>query len=227
MKKEDIHPGDLRRIILGDAPPEYMLEVLMRTIVIYLAFLVIIRLFGKRTAGQLTVTEMAVVLTLGAIIAPMVQLPDRGVVQGFVLLTCMLLFHRFVVSRSVRSRKVEELTTGKTSTLVKDGILQVEELQATRIPREQLFANIRQRGIYNLGKIKRLYLEPGGAFSLYRQESQPGLMILPSFDDRIRGEFIPAPGDLKACCNCGTVQKAGEADHCKHCDAQEWDNAFT
>lgn len=37
---------------------------------------------GKRMAGQLTTSEMAVMITLGAIVAAPIQLPDRGLITG-------------------------------------------------------------------------------------------------------------------------------------------------
>jgi hypothetical protein len=51
MKKEDIIPWDWQRILFGQAPPEFLLEVLMRTSIIYIALLIIVRLMGKRMGG--------------------------------------------------------------------------------------------------------------------------------------------------------------------------------
>ena len=94
MKKEEIKPWDWQRIFLGEAPAEFLLEVLIRTIVIYLVLLVVLRLLGKRMDGQLTLTEMAVMITLGAIVSVPMQIPDRGILMGVVALVCALIFQR-------------------------------------------------------------------------------------------------------------------------------------
>lgn len=75
MKKEDIQPWDWQRIFLGEAPPEFLVEILIRTLIIYIALMIIVRLMGKRMGGQLTISELAVMVTLGAIVAPAMQIP--------------------------------------------------------------------------------------------------------------------------------------------------------
>jgi uncharacterized membrane protein YcaP (DUF421 family) len=95
MKKDEIHLEDIQRILFGQAPPQFLLEVFIRTVVIYISLLFIVRLLGKRMSGQLTIMEMAVMLTLGAIVSVPMQMPDRGLLQGALLLLCT---RRFIVA---------------------------------------------------------------------------------------------------------------------------------
>jgi uncharacterized membrane protein YcaP (DUF421 family) len=229
MKKEDIKLSDIKRILLGDAPPEFMLEVFIRTLLIYVFFIVIIRLLGKRMSGQLSITELGVVITLGAIIAPMMQLPDRGLLQGAFMLLCILFFHNRITAWGVKNQKVEEITQGKLSLLVKDGVMQVDEMKSTRIPKQQLFAAIRSKEVYNLGKVERLYLEACGTFSLYTaNDSRPGLAVFPPFDESIKKSSLLTHVDhgLKACCNCGNTQVViNDETRCSICNENTWDIA--
>ena len=78
MKKEDIQPWDWQRILFGQAPPEFLIEVFLRTTLIYLALLVVTRALGKRMGGQLSISELAVMVTLGAIVSPAMQIPQLG-----------------------------------------------------------------------------------------------------------------------------------------------------
>src|SRR5688572_22437587 len=94
MGKDEIRLSDLQRLLLGDAPFEFLGEVFIRTLMLYIALLVILRLLGKRMSGQLTITEMAVMITLGAIVGSPVQIPDRGVLIAIFILICILALHR-------------------------------------------------------------------------------------------------------------------------------------
>jgi len=228
MKKEEIKLDDIKRILIGNAPVEFLLETLLRTLFIFLVFIVVMRLFGKRMTGQLTITEFGVVITLGAIIAPMMQLPDKGLLQGVFLLLCILGMHRLITAWGVKSQKVEKITQGELSLLVKDGIIQEDELKASRIPKNQLFAAIRAKNIYNLGQVERLYLEACGAFSLYTtEENKPGLSILPSFEETPLPSILTSlDHNLKACSNCGNTQQiTGNETHCDICDCVCWNEA--
>jgi hypothetical protein len=78
MKKEAIHLGDWHRLFIGEAPLEFMLEVVLRTLIIYLALLLTMGLLGKRMNAQLNVAELSLIIMLGGVGSVAMQLPDRG-----------------------------------------------------------------------------------------------------------------------------------------------------
>lgn len=127
MKKEDIHPDDINRIVLGVAPPEFLIEVLFRTLAVYLVLLIMVRMMGKRLSGQLTISEMTVMLTLGAIVSPAMQTPQNGILQGILTLLCALAFHRGLNFLEFKSKKLEKLDHGSVSLIIKNGILVLDE----------------------------------------------------------------------------------------------------
>jgi len=67
MKKEDIHIWDWKRILIGSAPWEFLIETFFRTLVIYIFLLQAMRLMGKRMRGQLSILELCIIVMLGAI----------------------------------------------------------------------------------------------------------------------------------------------------------------
>ncbi|TGE06655.1 DUF421 domain-containing protein [Hymenobacter fodinae] len=224
MKKEDIHLGDIQRILFGDTPAEFTLEVIVRTIIIYLIFLVIMRLFGKRMNGQLTITELSVMLTLGAIIAVPMQVPNRGLLPGAILLVCVLYLQRGLNWWSVKRRKVEVIVQGKVIMLAKNGMLLPDQLKKERVSHEQLFAELRDHKITHLGQVKRVYMEASGTFSVYKQEpATPSLSVLPSQDNALKEEQEKAPNQ-RVCEYCGN--QARPEDHaggrCLNCGHEEW-----
>jgi uncharacterized membrane protein YcaP (DUF421 family) len=228
MDKEEIFLGDWKRIILGNAPVEFMLEVIIRSLFIYCLLLVVIRLLGKRMSGQLTITEMAVMLTLGAIVAVPMETPERGVLQGVLLLFLILAFQRLLTYFIFKNRKFEDLTQGKMSLLVKEGVIQLKEVDKLQISREQLFAVLRNKKIFNLGKVKRLYQEACGEFSVYEYpEPKPGLPILPLADALLQKTFQHADDGLMVCNRCGNTsdEPAKTSRPCPICGNEEWEKA--
>src|SRR5690606_22922220 len=149
MEKEDIKLSDWQRILFGDAPMIFLLEVFLRTVVVYCALLIALRCMGKRMTGQLSVTEMAVMITLGAIVSVPMQLADRGIFLGLQVLLCALLFHQGINRWQVFSERAERIAEGLESLLVKDGVLQLASLKANKISRQQLFAALRNAGVFN------------------------------------------------------------------------------
>lgn len=217
---------DIERILFGQAPPSFLLEVFIRTLVIYVAAIAVLRWMGKRMNGQLSIIELSVMVMMGAIISVPMQLPERGILQGLLVLLVTLLLLRTVNWLSYRSVRLENLVHGKVSVLVKDGVLQVKELEANRLTNQQVFAVLRNRQIYNLGKVKRLYLEDTGSFSLYTEEKdKPGLPLYPPIDETIYESHEAGTSTAKACCRCGTVQTNGN-EQCTCCGSNNWSKAI-
>ncbi|TWR31548.1 DUF421 domain-containing protein [Mucilaginibacter pallidiroseus] len=221
MKKEEIHLDDWQRILFGVAPPEFLVEVLIRTVITYLILLVIVRWLGKRMSGQLTIMEMAVMLTLGAIVSVAMQVPDRGILLSAVVLLCTLAFQRGLGWLGYKNNVIENITQGTLNILVIDGKLQLNEMEKCRISKQQLFAHLRSKEIYQLGKVKRVYLEAGGLFSIFpASPPQPGLSLLPPDDTELM-EALPKEV-LVACINCGYVQASEDKKNCHDCGQNNW-----
>jgi uncharacterized membrane protein YcaP (DUF421 family) len=227
MDKDSIFLDDWKRILFGNAPVEFLLEVVIRSLFIYCLLLVVIRLLGKKMSSQLTITELAVMLMLGAIVSVPMQIPERGLLQGTQLLLLILLFERALSWFIYKSPKVEFLTQGRLSLLIKEGVIQTDEVEKLNISREQLFAVLRGKSIYQLGQVKRLYQEACGEFSLYLYPSpRPGLGILPDGDSNIQS-LLKTDDAAMVCDNCGTTVPSQKANHpCPTCHHTEWKKAM-
>jgi hypothetical protein len=96
MKKEDIRLGDWHRLFIGEAPLEFMLEVVLRTLIIYLVPLLTMRLLSQRMTAQLNVMELSLMLMLmlGGVVSVGMQLPDRGLLLSTFTLACLLVLYR-------------------------------------------------------------------------------------------------------------------------------------
>ena len=223
MKKEEIHLGDWQRILLGNAPLEFLLEAALRTLLIYLVLLATMRLLGKRMTGPLSGAELSVMIMLGGIVSVPMEVPDRGLLHGALVLACILGLFRLVNWLAFKYRRVERLTRGELVMMVADGVLDLRTMAAAKISREQLFANLREARIQHLGQLKRVYFEGNGEFSLYPQTPpRPGLSILPDKDAAIH-QAEPSDSGQQACQRCGHTEHVATApDQCSRCGHRQW-----
>jgi predicted nucleic-acid-binding Zn-ribbon protein len=80
-----------------------------------------------------------------------------------------------------------------------------------------------------LGKIKRLYLEAGGNFSIVEnEEAKPGLMVLPEWDEDFIKDTLNET-DTVVCRNCGEKKPANapaeRSTKCPKCGDSDWTKA--
>jgi uncharacterized membrane protein YcaP (DUF421 family) len=228
MKKEEIFFGDWKRLLLGQAPVEFLSEALVRTGLMYVVLMIVLRIFGKRLNVRLTITELAILFTLGSIVSGPMQVPDRGLVIGTILLLIPLLLLRGVNWLAFHYRKVEILTQGTGSTFVKNGILQLDEMRKAGYSRDQVLGLLRMKEIRHLGQVKRAYLEAHGPVSVFKEkEAKPGLSILPEEDKKYHQHESTEQG-VYACVNCGTlIREKRPASACTNCRQHKWEPAVS
>lgn len=185
MDYSEVELWDWHRILIGDAPAIYLVEVFVRTVIIYVALLVTINLMGKRMGGQLTLTEMAVMVTLGALVAVPMQIYDRGLLMGLTALVVAIIFQRGFNWVGIKYTKFEKLSQGEVSLLIKDGEFEQDQMKKARISQTQLISILRNEQVTHISQVRRLYLEASGLFSLYKNddvEMEESHFILPEKD---------------------------------------------
>ncbi len=225
MEKEDISFGDWQRWLFGDAPPAFMGEVLLRAVVMFAAVVVLMRLMGRRMKGEISIAELAVVLTFGAIIGGTMHQPKSGLLPGLLVLGAVLFMHRFTNWLAFKYHAVEALEQGHTAVLLRDGVLDLAALQQHALSQEQLFGLLRNKNIRHLGELRRVYFEVSGELSIYKLPApQPGLSVLPRADAPPAAAAGPAHG-RKACATCGQVPADHAQANCLRCGANDWQPA--
>jgi uncharacterized membrane protein YcaP (DUF421 family) len=232
MEKEDISFGDWQRWLFGDAPPAFMGEVLLRAVIMFVAVVVLMRLMGRRMKGEISIAELAVVLTFGAIIGGTMHQPTAGLLPGLLVLGAVLFMHRFTNWLAFKYHALEALEQGHAAVLLRDGVLDLAAMQQHALSQEQLFGLLRNENISQLGELRRVYFEVSGELSIYKLPAPvPGLSVLPRADAPAAAPAGPAHG-YAACGACGQVPPAryGHASGhahgpCQRCGAVSWQPA--
>ena len=219
--------GDLLlRWLMGEAPWIFAAEVLLRFLFIYLFLLLVMRLMGRRFAGQLSIIDLAIMIMLGAAIGAPLQTPEKGILTTIVLLITLLGCFRLLSWGAFYSHRLEVLTQGDATLLVMDGRLALEHLHHAEFSRDRTFSELRSMGIQHLGEVRRAWLEPSGRVSLllYRKP-RSGLWLLPAQNETFN-QHIAVDGCF-ACGHCGYVVRSEQQpeQQCNYCAQQTWRQA--
>ncbi|GAB3502486.1 DUF421 domain-containing protein [Spirosoma knui] len=224
MKPEDIHITDWMRILMGEVPGEYLIEIVIRITFVYLLLMVSMRLMGKRMAAQLSRNELAAQVSLAAAIGMPILAPDRGLLPAVVVALVIVAIQHLVSTLAYKNQKFEAITQDNISVLVENSVMHLESMQKVRITRERLMEQLRSAGMEHLGQVKRLYIEASGSFTLIaNEEPRPGLSIIPEIDPDFRDAQKKAP-DLFVCHTCGTSRQTVTQPNelCENCEDNNW-----
>src|SRR5574344_1458 len=143
-----------------------MLVLFVRSILIYIIVLIVMRLMGKREIGQMQPFELVIsmmIADLASIPMSEIGIPIfNGIVPILGLLTMHLLISLFNI-KSVRFRKI---VCGKPNILMNKGKIDENALEKERFTVNELQERLRGQNVFNLGDVDYAILETSGKISV-------------------------------------------------------------
>ncbi|GGH63027.1 uncharacterized membrane protein YcaP (DUF421 family) [Filimonas zeae] len=225
MKAYEIHLADLQRILFGQVPAIFYVEVALRILFIYALVVFSMRRMGKRISSNLSRNEMAATIALAAAVGIPVHTPERGLLPAVIVAGIVIIGQNYIARRSTQSNRFEYRVLGHISTLVKDGELILEEMVRSRLSQDRIFSEIRAESLTHLGQVKRLYFEANGTFSLVQEENPvPGLSVVPEADAELRAQQKKEI-HKHVCTTCG--KEKGYLPLCENCKSKTFTTAVT
>jgi uncharacterized membrane protein YcaP (DUF421 family) len=129
----------------------------------YAVLLAILRLAGKRLAGQTTTLDLVVLIALAVVIQGALLEPGR--LNAVVFVVTVFAAHRLIALASARSRFVRELVRGRPVVLIEDGRIDRHRLEREGLSLADLHAGLRKLGYDDPKEIKTAVLEETGQIS--------------------------------------------------------------
>jgi uncharacterized membrane protein YcaP (DUF421 family) len=219
---EDI---DWRAILLGEEKWSFLLEVIFRSLIMFVVIVLTLRLLGKRGVKQLSVFELGVIIGLGSAAGDPMFYKDVGLLPGIFVFAIVIMLYRLVTFLINRSNRFEQFMEGTPTCLIKDGCFVVENFKKEPIAMDELFSQLRLKSVAHLGQVDQAIIETNGEVSVYYRPDEAvtyGLPIIPSLCEQ-KWEAIPKEG-YYACTYCGNTEYLHPAPfhQCKQCEKKEW-----
>lgn len=143
-----------------------MLVNLIRTIVLYLLVLLVMRLMGKREIGQLQPFE----LVISIMIADLASIPmsDVGVpiFNGIIPILGLLVMHLLISFCNLKSIKFRGVVCGKPSILIYRGKIDEKVMKKERYTINELQERLRGKDVFNIGDVEYAILETSGEINV-------------------------------------------------------------
>jgi uncharacterized membrane protein YcaP (DUF421 family) len=149
-------------------------EKIVRTVVVYLAVLLLLRLFGKRTAAQLNSFDLVVLLLLSNVVQNAIIGQDNSLLGGMIGAATLVLANEGIVRVFRRSPRIDDALEGKETRLVQDGDFVTNEMRRLGVRRIDLEVAIRRQGAEHVRQVRRAELYPSGALIVDLQRDAHG-----------------------------------------------------
>ena len=216
---------DWQEILLGKEDWPFFLEIIFRTVIMFLVVVITLNFTGKRGVKQLSIFEMVMIITLGSAAGDPMFYKEVGILHAVMVFIIVLLCYRFIIWLITRFDKIELLFEGKPIYIIIEGRFTEEVIGKLQMGSDELFAELRNQSIDHLGQIKTAVMETNGTVSILyysKEDIRPGLPVWPGAYNK-KSKIIPGEG-LYACSRCGLTKilTPTQPHACAVCNNEEW-----
>ena len=149
-----------------------MLVLFIRSILIYIVVLVVMRLMGKREIGQLQPFELVVSIMIADLAATPISNSGIPLMNGVIPILGLLVMDLIISVCNMKSLKVRQLISGKPSILIYRGKIDEKNLKRERFTINELQERLRDNNIMNLGDVEYAILETSGQINVIQKPNK-------------------------------------------------------
>lgn len=224
-EKQEIELFDWERLLMGeDLPYSFLFEIFFRSVTMFMVLLFILRLSGKRGIKQLSIFELAIIISLGSAAGDPMFYHDVGLLPAIAVFIIVITLYKIITYISGRVEKVEEFIEGKPIKLLEEGVILFNNFKNESLAYDELFSQLRLKNVDQLGQVKEAYLETSGELSIFffsDEDVKFGLPILPDIYTQTEAKILKA--GVYACCHCGVVKTITTSEIiCPVCLKKSW-----
>ena len=144
-----------------------MVNIVLRTLIIYCVLILSLRLMGKRQIGELQVPEFIVTLLLSEIASGPITNRSTPVLHAVIPVFLLISLEMIVSFLLIKCHPLKRLFNGAPTILIRRGKLIQSEMQRNRIEIDELIAEVRQKGFADLSDVDYAILEDNGKLSVF------------------------------------------------------------
>ena len=144
-----------------------MLLSYLRTVVLYVVLIAVIRLMGKRQIGEMEPAEFVVTMLVANLAA--IPMQDGGIplYSGLVPILTVLGVELVISTLAMRSVWLRRILCGKPVILTQNGHVLQENLRKTRVTMDELTGHLRAKNVLDLRTVQYAILETDGTLSVF------------------------------------------------------------
>lgn len=152
-----------------------MLTTIIRTVILYLAVCISVRLMGKRQIGELQPTELVITILISEIAAIPIQDNDIPLINSLIPLMLLVGFEILSSVIGIKSVRFRKMNDGNPFIIIKDGVIDQKKLKELRLTVDDLLSALRQKDVFDVSDVEYAVMETNGAVSLLLKPEKRGV----------------------------------------------------
>jgi uncharacterized membrane protein YcaP (DUF421 family) len=147
-----------------------LLQIVLRTGVIYLLVLIGVRLSGKREVGQMTPFDLTLLLLLSNSVQNAMTGPDTSLMGGAAAACTLLILNYLIAEVSGGNRRFRRFIQGQPTLLIHDGKTIESHMAKEHVSMDELHRALREHGLNSFDQVALAVLEVDGSISCLKYD---------------------------------------------------------
>jgi uncharacterized membrane protein YcaP (DUF421 family) len=144
----------------------------LRAVIIYVAFLAALRVFGKREVGQFTIFDLVLILLVANAVQPAITGPDASVTGGAIIMAALFGVNALIALVRVRSSgHLRQFLEGQPAVIAQDGHWLPNVMHHEGVDLEDATMALREHGLADVSEVELAVLEVDGSISVVPKEA--------------------------------------------------------
>jgi uncharacterized membrane protein YcaP (DUF421 family) len=146
-----------------------MVTILIRTLIIYVSLIMIMRFMGKRQLGELEISDLVTTLLVSEIAS--LPLTNTDVPLSHAILPILVLTSLEVIlsGAQIKIPLLKNLFSIRPAILVRHGVPDRAVMRSVRLSSEELLSQLRQKDVTDPHEVEYAILEPNGQISVIKK----------------------------------------------------------
>ncbi|NLG33551.1 MAG: DUF421 domain-containing protein [Syntrophomonadaceae bacterium] len=151
-----------------------MLLVIIRTLILYVTTVLLLRVMGKKQIGQLQPYELVVIIMISELAAIPMQNTGIPILYGIIPILVLVAAEITLSYISLKSQKARGIICGKPSVLIEKSKIVEPELIRLRYNINDLLEQLRMKDVHDIADVEYAILETSGQLSvILKSEKRP------------------------------------------------------
>ena len=216
---------DWHELLWGDLDASFLIQIGIRTVIMFFIILFSLKVLGKRGVKQLSVFELVIIISLGSAAGDPMFYKEVGLLSALAVFMVVILCYKITTHLVFKYKAIEKVLEGEPIYLIDDGVFSLHNFNKEDLGYDEFFAEMRQQSVSHLGQIDIAIIEISGEVSLYFYKDEDviyGLPILPALYNNQIIEIIEE--GHYSCYFCGYTEIiVSKSVHiCPNCQHNRW-----
>ena len=149
---------------------ESYINIIIRTLIGFFSFFILMRFMGKREVGQLRLFDLIIILSMADLMVLGIDGFEDDIFYSLIPMVIVAIIQIVIALVSLKFAKIRNIVDGKSSYIIINGQVDINEMKKQRYNMDDLYTQLRSEGIKSIQEVEIAVLETSGKLSSFKKK---------------------------------------------------------